>query len=182
MNDLQDALTVVGEWRVTFPVLYDASTEVTRSYTVYDLLDDGLATPSMFIIDAEGVIRWKYVGTSAGDRPALSTIKEHLSSLTTVEPTATSWPTALPEPTATPVPTATILPTATPVPTVTPQPTATPAPTATPVPTEVPIPVGTDVGNLAPLFTLPSISESDVSLESYRGDKMVVVVFYRAFW
>ncbi len=180
MNDLQDALAVVGEWQVTFPVLYDASTEVTRSYTVYDLLDDGLATPSMFIIDAEGIIRWKYIGTSAGDRPALSTIKEQLAALTPVEPTPTPESTAMPEPTATPAPTAE--PTATPEPTTTPEPTATPAPTATPEPTATPVPTGTNVGQLAPVFTLPSSAGVDVTLESFRGNKQVVLVFYRGFW
>ena len=32
---------------------------------------------------------------------------------------------------------------------------------------------------MAPGFTLPSASGSDVSLESYRGDKNVVLVYYR---
>ena len=166
----------MGEWQVTFPVLYDTSTEVTQSYAVYDLLDDGLATPSMFIIDTEGVIRWKYVGTSAGDRPAISTIKEQLAVLTPVEPTVTPAPTPTPQPTATPVPTTTPGPTATPVPTATPEPTATSTPTPTPIPT------GTGIGNLAPAFTLPSTAGPDVSLKSYRGDKNLIVVFYRAFW
>lgn len=170
----------MGEWRVTFPVLYDTSTEVTRSYTVYNLLDDGLATPSMFIIDTEGVIRWKYVGTAAGDRPALSIIKEQLAVLTPVEPTATPAPT--PQPTVTPVPTETPVPTAIPDPTATLVPTATPEPTATATPTPTPIPTGTSIGSLAPAFTLPSTAGADLSLESYRGDKNLIVVFYRAFW
>ena len=162
VNDLQDALTVVGEWLVTFPVLYDTSTKVSQSYAVYDLLDDGLAAPSMFIIDTEGVIRWKYVGTSAGDRPAVSTIKEQLAALMPVEPTATPAPAATPVATATPVS------------------TATPEPEPTPTPTS--LPTGTSVGNLAPVFTLPSAEGADVALESFRGDKQIVLVFYRGFW
>ena len=39
-----------------------------------------------------------------------------------------------------------------------------------------------EVGDMAPGFTLPSTAQVDRSLESYRGDKNVVVVFYRAFW
>ncbi len=38
-------------------------------------------------------------------------------------------------------------------------------------------------GNVAPMFTLPDARNSmDVVLESYRGDKNVVLVFYRGFW
>jgi hypothetical protein len=42
--------------------------------------------------------------------------------------------------------------------------------------------VGTNVGELAPDFQLPAASGSDRSLASYRGDKNVLVVFYRAFF
>ena len=38
---------------------------------------------------------------------------------------------------------------------------------------------GAEVGDMAPVFTLPSASGAEVSLESYRGDKNVVLVFYR---
>ncbi|MCH8110240.1 MAG: hypothetical protein IIB15_08935 [Chloroflexi bacterium] len=41
---------------------------------------------------------------------------------------------------------------------------------------------GRDVGDLAHSFTLPSVSGSPFSLDTQRGDKNVVVVFYRAFW
>ena len=110
---------------------------------MFNLLDDDLATPSMFIIDTEGVIRWKYIGNSAGDRPELSTIKEQLAKLQPVEMVPTPEPAATPEPE---------------------------------------VVVGTDVGDLAPGFTLPSTAEMDQTLESYRGDKNLVLAFYRAFW
>ena len=69
-------------------------------------------------------------------------------------------------------------------------PDAVPTPTLTvddPTPpvTEPPAPalaVGTNVGELAPDFQLPAASGSDRSLASYRGDKNVLVVFYRAFF
>ena len=41
---------------------------------------------------------------------------------------------------------------------------------------------GSDVGDLAPGFTLMSARAGDYTLESFRGDKNVVLVFYRAFW
>jgi peroxiredoxin len=42
--------------------------------------------------------------------------------------------------------------------------------------------VGTNVGDIAPGFTLKSATGGEHSLESYRGDKNLVVIFYRAFW
>ena len=68
--------------------------------------------------------------------------------------------------------------------TMTATPDVEPPPTPT-VATEPPAPalsVGANVGELAPDFQLPAASGADSSLASYRGDKNVVVVFYRAFW
>ena len=170
VDNLEKASEVVQMLGIPFPILYDPSTEAPQSYMVFNLLGDGLATPSTFVLDKEGVITWKYIARSIGDRPSVSTILAQLSGL---EPTVTLAPTDV-TPVATPVP-------ADPPAVATPVPTEPPA-TATPLPTEIPIPVGTGVGELAPAFTLPSISGSDVSLESYRDNKNLVVVFYRAFW
>ena len=186
VDDLEDASGVVQMLGIPFPILYDPSTEAPQSYMVHDLLGDGFATPSTFIVDKEGVITWKYVARHIGDRPPVSDIVAQLASL---EPNVALAPTALP-PTASPAPTepsptATLAPTATPVPTTAPTPTAIPTPTATPLPTATPTPsrqVGTDVGDLAPPFTLPSATGAEIPLESYRGDKLVVLVFYRGFW
>ena len=192
VDNLEEASEVVQMLGIPFPILYDPSTEAPQSYMVFNLLGDGLATPSTFILDKEGVITWKYVGRHIGDRPSVSTILAQLSGL---DPTVTLAPTDQPSaaspvptgppPIASPVPTDPP-PVASPVPTdppavVTPVPTEAPA-TATPVPTEIPLVVGTGVGELAPAFMLPSISGSEVSLESYRNDKNLIVVFYRAFW
>ena len=192
VDNLEEASEVVQMLGIPFPILYDPSTEAPQSYMVFNLLGDGLATPSTFILDKEGVITWKYVGRHIGDRPSVSTILGRLSNL---DPTVTLAPTDL-APAASPVPTdpppavspapTNLPPVASPVAT-DPPPVATPIPTdvpatASPVPTETPLVVGTGVGELAPAFMLPSISGSEVSLESYRGNKNMVVVFYRAFW
>ena len=94
--------------------------------------------------------------------------------------TPLSAPTETPsQATSTPVP----LPTSTPEPTATAEPTPEPAATPTPEPTATPIPEPEPSANLAPLFSLPSaLDGTTISLESYRGDKNVVVVFYRGFW
>ena len=178
MDDLEAASKVVEQLGFPFPILYDPSTVVTQSYEVFDLLDDGLGTPSTFIVDKQGVITWKYVAGAIGDMPPFSEIQAQLSALST----HVSLPAAdvMPTPTPTLAP-----PTALPIPTAPPTPTPPPTPTVTPTPTPTPTPapaVGIDVGNLAPSFTLPSADGVDIDLESFRGDKQVVVVFYRAFW
>ena len=64
-----------------------------------------------------------------------------------------------------------------------PAPTATqPAPTATSAPEPDDTAAALEVGDPVPNFKLASASGSDTSIESYQGDKSVVVVFYRAFW
>ena len=237
VDDLSGATKVVQDLNIPFPILYDPSREVPRLYGVFGLLGDKLATPSTFVVDREGVIRWKYVAGSVSDRPPSSRVLDQLAMLdrtamaapteappTSVPPTAiptpvppTSTPTpvpptatpttaaaaprsteASPDPTPTPAPPAATPtpapPAATPTPappaaTPTPvPPTATPTPVPpTPVPptatpTNVPENVGTLVGDVAPGFMLAAATGSGQSLESYRGEKNVVVVFYRAFW
>ena len=84
------------------------------------------------------------------------------------QPNTVATPISVPNPTVTPVP-----PTA----------TATAVPTSTPEPTAAPsLQVGTNVSDLAPGFKLPSARSGEYALESFRGDKNVVLVFYRAFW
>lgn len=64
-----------------YPLLSDADHQVTDQYGVYNLLGDTLATPSVFVIDLEGVIRWEYIGQSSGDRPSNEMILEQVRSL-----------------------------------------------------------------------------------------------------
>ena len=83
VDDLEDASETVQKLGIPFPILYDPSKEVPQAYKVLNLLGDGLATPSTFIVDKEGVIQWKYVGRRIGDRPSVSTILAQLRSMTT---------------------------------------------------------------------------------------------------
>jgi peroxiredoxin len=66
---------------ITYPILSDPEHEVVDRYGVYNLLGDSVATPSVFIIDTQGVIRWTYVGQSSTDRPSNEMILEQLRSL-----------------------------------------------------------------------------------------------------
>ena len=64
---------------------------------------------------------------------------------------------------------------ATPTPTQTPR----PAPTTTPRPAAEPGSLIPQAGELAPDFTLPSVEGESVTLSDYRGQKNVVLLFYR---
>jgi len=61
-----------------FPILADSDHAVAEAYGVYNLLGDGIATPSVFVIDTSGHIVWSYVGQNAADRPSIETILENL--------------------------------------------------------------------------------------------------------
>ena len=64
-----------------YPVLSDPDHQVAEQYGVYNLLGDQLATPSVFVIDSEGIIRWSYVGKDSRDRPDNEMILDQLSAL-----------------------------------------------------------------------------------------------------
>jgi len=53
-----------------YPVLADPDHRVAEAYGVYDLLGDGLAAPSVFVIGSDGQLIWSYVGRRADDRPS----------------------------------------------------------------------------------------------------------------
>ena len=62
----------------SFPLLADPDHAAADAYEVFDLLGDGMATPSMFMVDLDGYIVWSYVGQHAADRPGAHTILSHL--------------------------------------------------------------------------------------------------------
>ena len=77
-DDLSKAKLFAARLGLPFPVLYDPPAEVVRAYDVFNLLGDGLATPSTFIIDRDGVIRWKFVGRDINDRASVMQILKQL--------------------------------------------------------------------------------------------------------
>lgn len=61
-----------------YPLLADPDHRVAEAYGVYNLFNDGIAAPSVFVIDTDGRILWSYVGQSSTDRPSAQTVMEHL--------------------------------------------------------------------------------------------------------
>ena len=70
----------VSEQGLTFPVLSDSSRTYIRAYDVLHP-QEGIARPSLFVLDRDGVVRWQHVGMSAADRPALGDVLEQLRAL-----------------------------------------------------------------------------------------------------
>ena len=68
-DDIADALKMVELTGAEFAILSDENAEVAKDYGVYNLLRDGVATPSTIIVSPAGDIEWKYVGRGVSDRP-----------------------------------------------------------------------------------------------------------------
>jgi hypothetical protein len=193
--------------KLTYPVVYDTTTAVTRSWNIFDLNGDGVAAPATFVFGPTGHLVAAHIGAHAGDRPRAEDIitvardfmsgpPPELVTSPRVVPTPTTEPTVAPPPDDTPTaapgqpsPTADRNPIATPTPAAPPstpadRPTAVPNPTAIPEPTATTAPPITfeDDEDKAFAFSLPNAHGGQVSLDDYQGNKNVVLVFYRAFW
>ena len=80
-DDLWGAERAVDHLDLGFPILFDPDAEVVQSYGVYNLLNDRYATPSTFVIDKKGNVRWKYIGRNYRDRPTNQQIIAQLEAL-----------------------------------------------------------------------------------------------------
>ena len=72
----------VANHPLPFPFLLDEDRGVTKSYGVYqrlglDAID--IARPATFIVDAQGSIRYIYVGASQSDRAPLEEVLQELA-------------------------------------------------------------------------------------------------------
>jgi peroxiredoxin len=76
----ETARQTVRELNLTYPVLSDSYRNHIRAYDVLHP-QEGIARPSVFIVDREGKIRWQFIGMSAGERPAMMTILGQLQAL-----------------------------------------------------------------------------------------------------
>ena len=64
-----------------YPVIADATQYVTKSYGVYNLLNDNVAAPATFIIRSDGDIAWKHIAEDITDRPTSSDILAEIDRL-----------------------------------------------------------------------------------------------------
>ena len=80
-DDTADALKMVELSGAEFPILSDKDAAVAKDYGVYNLLRDGVATPSAVVVSPGGDIEWKYVGRSISDRPTPDAILAQIDRL-----------------------------------------------------------------------------------------------------
>jgi len=81
VQDQAGAQATVNSTGATFPILADTDRRVAEAYGIYNLLGDGVAAPSVFIIDPLGQIVWSYIGQSVSDRASNQAILANLPSL-----------------------------------------------------------------------------------------------------
>ena len=67
-DNLQTVLKTKETLRLSFTVLPDPRKKVIRLYSVLHP-KEGVARPSIFIIDPKGFVRYRYIGKDAADRP-----------------------------------------------------------------------------------------------------------------
>ena len=58
----------MGKLHLPFPLLSDPRGELTKRYGLWDG-EDGVATPSIIVVDRSAEIRYLYTGTDFADRP-----------------------------------------------------------------------------------------------------------------
>ena len=63
---------------VSYPMLADSAHRVSEAYGVYNLFNDNLAAPAVFIVDTDGHIVWSHIGEHTADRVPAQTILEQL--------------------------------------------------------------------------------------------------------
>ena len=71
------ARTTVLELGLQFPVLSDTSRTFIQAYNVLHP-QEGISRPSVFVINREGEVTWRYVGMSAADRAPMTEVLEQL--------------------------------------------------------------------------------------------------------
>lgn len=76
----EQARMTVSELGITYPILSDSSRTYIRAYDVLHP-QEGIARPSVFVLDRDGVVRWQHVGMSAADRPAIEDVLDQLRAL-----------------------------------------------------------------------------------------------------
>jgi len=75
-----DGQKLATELNITFPILSDVYKNFIKQYGVLHPTE-GIARPSMFIVDKQGKVSWKYVGSEANDRPPIDTVLQQISAV-----------------------------------------------------------------------------------------------------
>ncbi len=68
------------ELGLTYPILSDSPRRFIRDYGVLHP-QEGIARPSLFILNRDGALEWSYIGVNASDRPPIDTVLDELRAL-----------------------------------------------------------------------------------------------------
>ena len=74
------AVVTASEFGIAYPILSDSGRRFIRDYGVLHP-QEGIARPSMFILNRDGVLEWNYIGQTASDRPPISVILDELRAI-----------------------------------------------------------------------------------------------------
>ena len=80
-DTVDDSLRMILLTGARFPVLADPDGAAARSYGVFNLLGDGVATPATFVVKKDWSVGWRQVGGDIGDRAMVSDILDALDDL-----------------------------------------------------------------------------------------------------
>ena len=77
-DDVPDAAEMRAFVGAEYVILADPEGVAVKSYGVNDLLGDGLAAPSTFIVGSDGIVRWAFVSNNETGRPTAALTLEHV--------------------------------------------------------------------------------------------------------
>jgi peroxiredoxin len=73
-----DGQRVASEMKLTYPILSDIYKNFIKQYGVLHP-QEGIARPSMFVVNKAGQITWRYVGQDASDRPPMNIVLQQIA-------------------------------------------------------------------------------------------------------
>jgi peroxiredoxin len=79
VDDAADARGIVDAHGLELHVLYDTDFTVTRSWGIFNLLDDGVAAPATYIFNRDGDLVAYHIGETVSDRPAAREVVDALA-------------------------------------------------------------------------------------------------------
>lgn len=74
VDPVEGAIQMASVVEASYPLLSDFNKDVAIAYGIFNVLGDGIAAPSVFIINSDQTIKWSYVGESPSDRPSAEEI------------------------------------------------------------------------------------------------------------
>ncbi len=80
VDSQQDARAVVEQLNLAFPVLYDTTTEVSKAWGVFNLLNDGVSAPAIYVFNSQGELVAYHIGETIADRPSAAEVLTVLTS------------------------------------------------------------------------------------------------------